>query len=132
MGGSEKDPGQRNHAAAGDFPLQLAENQFYRALASSHRRRLLYYLCETDESTVEELASVLSGWEITPTGTMQTQADRLEIRLQLLHNHLPRLVDAELIDYNPHTGTVQLKPLHQRVIDIIQQSIEAEQFANAE
>ena len=132
MSGSEEDPDQREHAASGDLSPRLAEDQFYWALASSHRRRLLSYLLENEESTVEELATVLSGWEITSTETMQTPADRSAIHLELRHNHLPRLADAELITYDSHTGTVQLEPLHRRVTAIIQQSIEAEQLINSD
>lgn len=130
MGGLEGDPDIRNHATRRDLPARLAEDQFYRALASSHRRRLLYYLRETDESTVEELASVLSGWEATTTGTMHTRSDRSAIRLQLLHNHLPLLADAELIDYDSDTGTVQLESLHRGVTDVIERSVEAERRAH--
>lgn len=130
MGGS-KDSGRQNHAESG-LPPRLAEDRFYRALASSHRRRLLYFLLENEASTIDELASVLSGWEITPTGTMQTPKDRAKIRLQLSHNHLPRLAETGLIAYDPDSGTVQLESLHPRVTDIIRQSVEAEQLASSE
>lgn len=126
MGGSEEDPHRASQPAAGDPPLRLAEDQFYQALASSHRRRLLYYLLETTESTVDELASVLSGWEVTATGTMHRQADRLKRRIELVHIHLPRLADAGLIQYDPATGSVQLEPLHHRVAAVIRQSVAAE------
>lgn len=111
--------------AGGDSPPRLADDQFYRALASTHRRRLLYYLLETTESTVEELASVLGGWEVTTGGTMQTPADRSELRLELMHVHLPRLADAGLIAYDPDEGTVELEPLHPRVADLVRGSIES-------
>jgi DNA-binding transcriptional ArsR family regulator len=132
MNGSKEDPNQRTHATARDLPRRLAEDRFYWALASPHRRRLLHYLCENEDGTVDELASVLSGWEATTSGTMQTQTDRLEIRLQLLHNHLPRLADWGLIDYDVDAGTVKLGSLHPRTVDVIQRSIEAERFATTD
>ncbi|GAA0506368.1 hypothetical protein GCM10008992_01620 [Halorubrum aquaticum] len=110
----------------GEIPPRLAEDQFYRALTSPHRRRLLHYVLEKEESTVEELATVLSGWEATTTGTMYTSADRSEVLLQLLHNHLPRLDDAELIEYDSNVGTVRRGSLHPRVADVIRWSVEAE------
>lgn len=131
MGGSEEDAGLQNHAGSG-LPPRLTEDPFYLALASSHRRHLLYYLLENRESSVEELVSVLSGREITPAGTMQTPKERAKIRLQLSHNHLPRLAEAGLIAYDPDPGTVQLESLHPRVVDIIRQSVEAEQLASSE
>lgn len=132
MNGSKHGPDQRNHVDAEDLTPRLAESQFYQALTSPHRRRLLFYLLENKESTVEELASVLSGWEATTTGTMQTSADRSAIRFQLLHNHLPRLADAGLIEYDAQAGTVQREPLHRRVTAIIRQSVEAERLADSE
>lgn len=132
MGGPEEASARQRNAAAEDLPPRLAEDRFYRALASSHRRRLLYYLLEHEERTVEELASVLSGWEATETGTMHTAADRSGIRLQLLHNHLPQLADAGLIAYDPDGDTVRLESLHPRVTQLIRQSAEAEQVEQAE
>lgn len=132
MVGPEDTPNKRDRAKAKDLPPRLGDDQFYSALAAPHRRRLLFYLLEAEESTVEELTSVLSGWEITPSGTMQTAADRSEIRLQLLHNHLPRLDDSGLIAYDSDAGTVQLASLEPRVTEIIEQSVEAEQRTRSE
>lgn len=120
-----RDPEQTQ---AGNLTSRLAEDQFYRALASVHRRRLLYHLLENGESTVEELSSVLSGWELTPGEKMSTPTDRSAIRLRLLHNHLPRLVDADLIAYDADAGIVQLESVHPRVMEVIRQSVEAEQL----
>lgn len=126
MGGPREAPDGRDHAAVGEASPRLAEDRFYRVLTSTHRRRLLYYVLENEECTVEELASVLSGWEATKTGTMYTSVDRSAVLLQLRHNHLPRLADAGLIDYDSNVGTVKREPLHPRVTDVIRWSIEAE------
>ena len=109
-----------------NLPPKLGEDEFYRALASLQRRRLLYYLLETPESTVDELATVLTGWEATSTGKIHTQADRSEHQIQLVHSHLPLLADVGLIDYAPATGSVRLEPLHHRVEEIIRQSVAVE------
>lgn len=132
MGGSEETSDRQNRVESENYPPRLADDQFYRALTSSHRRRLLYYLFENEESTAEELASVLSGWEATATGTMYTASDRSEIRLQLLHKHLPRLADAGLIEYVSSNDTVRLESLHPQVRDVIRRSVEAEQSEASE
>jgi hypothetical protein len=111
--------------ATRDAPPRLAEDEFYQALASCQRRRLLSYLLETD-STVDELASVLSGWEATASGTMQTQRDHINCRIELVHQHLPLLANAGLIEYEPDNGSVQLETLHRRVAEIIRHSVVAE------
>jgi len=127
MNDSDRDPSQWVQRVEGEFPTRLAEDEFYRALASHHRRRVLYYLLEENDSSVSELATVLSGWEATTTETMQTPADRSEHLLSLSHNHLPQLANAGLIDYDSQTGSVQLDSLHPQVEGIIRRSVRAEQ-----
>lgn len=126
MNDSREDRNRDERVTECDLPPLLAKDRFYRALTAIERRRLLYYLLEETESTVEELATVLSGWEATTTGTMRTPADRSELRLTLIHNHLPRLAEADLIRYEPQEGTVQLPSMHSKTAEIIRQSVEAE------
>jgi len=123
MGGSDNSINRRRHSVEDDFPPQLSDDQFYRALSSYHRRCVLSYLLEENETTVDELATVLCGWETTTTGTMQTSTDHSKIYVALVHVHLPKLVDAGLIEYEPNTGSVQINPLHPQVADIIRQSV---------
>lgn len=131
MGDSWKDRYQDDRMSEGESPPRLAEDQFYLALAAPQRRRLLYYLLAEQESTVEELTTVLSGWNATTTGTMHTSSDWSELRVALVHNHLPRLADVGLIDYDPQDASVQLASLHPQVADIVRQSIEAEQHTES-
>lgn len=128
MEGPKEGPNQTGQSTAGDLPPVLAEDQFYRALASTYRRRVLYYLFDTKSTTVEELATVLCGWEATTTGTMQLPADRNKIHLALMHSHLPRLASAGLIEYDFQSDSIRLKPLHPKVKDIIRQSVRAGQL----
>ncbi len=123
---SRGDAHRENKVQTEELPRRVAEDQFYRTLANLQRRRLLYYLLAEEESTVEELATVLSGWEATTTETMQTHADRSAIRLTLIHNHLPQLVEASLVEYDSDDGTVRMVSLHSRVREIIRQSVDAE------
>lgn len=82
------------------------------ALLANHRRRYaLYYLhgVETRVVTLDELADRLQRWELEwdrraePTSA----GHRERIRLTLHHEHLPRLADANLLDYDAHSRTVR-------------------------
>lgn len=126
MGDADEEGERTTQPEVEDLPPRLGEDEFYQALASLQRRRLLYYLLETPESTVDELATVLGGWEATTTGIIHTQADRSKRRITLVHNHLPLLANVGLIDYAPATGSVRLEPLQHRVEEIIRHSIAAE------
>ena len=123
---SDESTARRSHSSTGSSPPRLADGRFYRALASPHRRRLLYYLLDREERTAAELASVLSGWEATATGTMYDSADRSSITLQLRHKHLPQLAETGLIAYDPDGDTVRLESLQPQVTHLIRQSVEAE------
>lgn len=70
-------------------------------LASPHRRRILGYLLDEPEppATLYDLAAKLAAaedWEIEL------------LRSQLSHNHLPRLADAGIIEYDPQSRRLQL------------------------
>lgn len=124
---SENSPPQRNQSTTASLPPRLGDDQFYRALSSPQRRRLLHYLLDHEECNAAELASVLSGWEATTTGTMVDSSDRSAIHLKLRHNDLPRLAEAGLIAYDTENDTVQIESLHSAVTHVIRQSVEAEE-----
>lgn len=111
-------------ATESDSSPQFSDDKFYRALASTRRRRLLYYLLDAEESTVEELATVLTGWEATETGRIGTPDDREDARVTLIHVDLPRLADAGLISYEPGDGAVRIASLGPGVSDVVRRSVE--------
>lgn len=82
-----------------------------RALANTHRRRILYYLREHDEASERELVDVLTGWLATdrPTGRTGPE-DRERIAIALEHVHLPMLGNAGLLRTDGHVVTVENLP----------------------
>lgn len=109
-----------------DPPRSLSQDQFYRALAVTRRRRLLGHLLDEREQTVEELATVLTGWEATDEGTMATPADHRQLVTELVHVHLPLLDDAGLVSYDQSAATVEIEPLHPEVTALLRRSLDAE------
>ncbi|RLM56853.1 ArsR family transcriptional regulator [Halobellus sp. Atlit-31R] len=109
----------------------MADDDFYRALASGRRRRLLAILFDDSESTVDELANVLTGWETTEAGTMATLDDRDRIAVELRHVHLPVLDDVGLVTYDTQTGAVRLDDVDDVVSGLISRSIEAERLSRS-
>ena len=102
----------------------LSDDGLYDALASRRRRRVLYLLREADERTVDELATLLSGWEATETGGMGSREDRDRIAVSLVHVHLPVLDDARLVSYDGRDGTVESRPVRAVVDELIRRSVE--------
>lgn len=80
-------------------------------LANRRRRYVLYSLNETDGDVMalDELTEQVVTWERRWDGQGDRDRDdhREEVRVTLHHNHLPRLVDAGLIDYDARTETVR-------------------------
>lgn len=80
-------------------------------LANRRRRYVLYYLADEDEETVvrvEEVAAQIASWEREWNATAsEDAAARRTVRIDLHHNHLPRLDDAGLIEYDARTETIR-------------------------
>lgn len=112
---------------AENIPIQFCDDEFYRALASSTRRRILFHLIETTQTTIEELATFLTGWELSTIKTLQQSGEHNDVLINLHHHHLPRLANAGLIEYQSEDGSVTLRSLHPQVKEIIRHSIVIEQ-----
>jgi hypothetical protein len=121
----ERDEGQPETAQrleAGQSTM-LADDGLYRALASERRRRLLYYLTATPETTIEDVTTALVGWEVAGEGTMATPADHERMRTALEHVHLPMLADRGLVAYDRESGTVAAGDVDETVVWLLEQSV---------
>lgn len=120
---------QDEQDAAVETP-DLTDDRLYAALASTQRRRLLYYLLDREGGSVDEIATVLTGWEATETGGMGTPDDRTRVRIALEHCHLPRLAEAGLVTYDREAGAVEIEPLDPAVDDLLSRSVDPEHSAD--
>lgn len=78
-------------------------------LSNSRRRYLLYYLAEVDDDVVELSAAVGAVGEYEATEPdAGGRSPREATRIALHHDHLPRLANAGVVDYDPRQGTVRL------------------------
>lgn len=85
----------------------LSESRIY-ALLADRRRRLLVRLLQDfpDPLSSTQLAEILADCEHETT----TDQDRQRVLLSLCHNHLPRLNDAAVIEYDRESGAVRTGP----------------------
>lgn len=88
-------------------------------LSDVHRRRVLWFLLERSDTTVEELADVLAGWRAADEAFVDAD-DRRELLVSLHHVHLPRLADAGLVTYDADAGSVRLSSLPDPVESVIE------------
>ncbi|MDJ1432545.1 hypothetical protein [Halostagnicola sp. A-GB9-2] len=89
---------------SGDVPLPT--NTIFDLLLDQRRRYVLYYLSRRlGAVSIEELTEAIELRE----GTQRS--DSLErISTGLHHNHLPKLVDANVVKYDPTTERVERLP----------------------
>jgi hypothetical protein len=76
-------------------------------LAHQQRRHVLYHLREETVVSVEELATELAAHEAGRPPEEVTDQQRRTAQTSLVHNHLPKLVEANLVEYDGRTGTVR-------------------------
>lgn len=93
-------------------------DELFRVLSNAARRRILGYLLETTQTTIEEVVDVLVGWAASETGLVGPE-DREVIEAGLYHVHLPALSDAGLVAYDAAAGDVELRTIAGRTRDVI-------------
>lgn len=109
--------------------VRLSDDRLYRALASTRRRRLLWFLLEEGRCTVEESVNVLLGWAAAEADTMKTPDDRRRLVIGLVHVHLPILEDSGIVSYDRTNGIVELETLDPPVEELIRRSVGSEPSA---
>ncbi|SFR61644.1 DUF7344 domain-containing protein [Halogeometricum limi] len=81
----------------------------YSALSSDLRRALLYELDGAGRPmTVDAVASRLSDRDVG-------DSDRLDVKAEIVHVHLPKLIHAGLVVHDPETDTVASADLADRI-----------------
>lgn len=124
MGNEKVGPEEEKHPSVADSAPSLSDDALYRALASRQRRRLLSALLIEEESTLEELATMLTGWQATETRTIGTVDDRTDVMIALRHSDLPILEETGFLTYDSESGTVELEPIPSAVRELIHRSVE--------
>ncbi|WP_433634412.1 DUF7344 domain-containing protein [Halomicrococcus sp. NG-SE-24] len=87
----------------------LSQDDLFEVLKSTRRRYVLYYL-RRDGPTAELsiLATHVAAWEQDSTPEELTPQQRKRGYISLYQTHLPRLEDADLLEFDADAGTVQL------------------------
>jgi hypothetical protein len=115
------DDGESETTAAG-----LADDQLYRGLAATERRRVLYSLLTVGPATAEQLATVLAGWRASDRGRLVTAEQREELLTELIHVHLPLLEETGLVVRERSASDVEIGALDPTVMQLVRDSIAAE------
>lgn len=90
-------------------PLDGDEASVYRALAHSRRRRVLDVLSESDSPmALADLAADIASRESKESEETADEASIERVQISLYHNHVPKLADASIVEFNASKRTVSL------------------------
>lgn len=79
------------------------------ALAAKRRRYVLYYLQEEETAALDDLARQLAAWETDRSPTEVSESAIERVRVQLYHDHLPKLAASHLIEFDERSKYVRYK-----------------------
>lgn len=82
---------------------------YFDALSDQRRRYALYYLSQRDSANVDELARQVTAWEMGRLPATLTAKTYEPTRVELQHNHLPRLADYGLVEFDSRTNEVRFR-----------------------
>ncbi|WP_254761698.1 DUF7344 domain-containing protein [Natrinema marinum] len=78
-------------------------------LSEPERRFLLYELATDRTANIEDLVSQIAAWELDARIAGIDKETRQQVYVSLVHNHLPRLADYDIIEYDLRSGDIVLE-----------------------
>ncbi|WP_257300328.1 hypothetical protein [Haloarchaeobius sp. FL176] len=90
----------------------LSHDKVFHLLQNERRRRVIRYLHDKEGKTdMRDIAEKVAAWEHDKTVRTLSSEERQRVYIPLYQNHLPKLDDEGIIDYNQSRGTVERNPL---------------------
>ncbi|WP_144905700.1 DUF7344 domain-containing protein [Halobellus captivus] len=90
----------------------LSEDDIFHVLQNERRRLVLKYLEGRDgEVRMRDIAEQVAAWEHDTTVQALTSTQRQRVYIPLYQNHLTKLDDKGIIEYNQSRGIVKRTPL---------------------
>lgn len=87
-------------------PTQCHLDRVHSLLRSPRRRFIVSYLAEEGEGNVEDIAGRIAARERNQTVDAVEDDARKEVHVSLVHKHLPRLADHDVVEYDADEGVV--------------------------
>ena len=88
---------------------QLSQDEVFEVLKSPRRRYALYYLRQQGgESELSDLTEQVAAWENETTPAALTTEQRKRVYISLYQTHLPKLDEANVVEYDRDEGVVRL------------------------
>ncbi|WP_440769116.1 DUF7344 domain-containing protein [Natronorubrum sp. DTA28] len=76
-------------------------------LSHQRRRDVLYYLSDHEVASLESLAATIAANEAGVSAERVSAERRESVLIDLYHNHLPKLTDRKLVEYDHRSGAIR-------------------------
>ncbi|WP_254273108.1 ArsR/SmtB family transcription factor [Haloarcula marina] len=117
-----------DETAMGDDTSGPPPDELFKALANEKRRRVLSLLSVQGPMDLEEVTDMLVGWRATADGP--TGPDEwAQVKIELVHAHLPLLSEMGLVHYDEDTDEVRLASIPDPLDDLFEFASEYERLA---
>lgn len=111
------DHADRDHGD--EVPSTLRLNHVFEALANPRRRYLLYTLLRGDELSLEEIARSVTAWEKDVPVETVTDEEAERTYVALYHSHIPKLVEADIVEFERTTETIRRANNAEQVLNVL-------------
>lgn len=91
-------------------PVPDTVDDAFLVLRDRDRRYALYFLLEHETASVETIADIVTGWARASESGTAGKAAREEVYLNLVHRHVPMMVDAGVVAYDEEAESLSLAP----------------------
>lgn len=81
-------------------------DQVLELLGDPRRRFTLYYLLSNEYTNVDSLSLQIAAWEQSETVASVGEEGRQSVEISLYHNHLPRLADHDVVEFDSRNGDI--------------------------
>jgi DNA-binding transcriptional ArsR family regulator len=89
---------------------ELSRDVLFDLLRNRRRRLVMRYLGEHDRAEIGELAEHVAAVENGTDPETLSSSERKRVYVSLYQSHLPKLAEAEVVDYDKERGTVGRMP----------------------
>ena len=86
-----------------------ATDTLFKAMGDRRARHVLSYLdaASSEVLTLEDIADAVAEWEAEAGAATDAEDHRRRVAIDLHHNHLPKLDEAAIVDYDPRSKMVR-------------------------
>jgi hypothetical protein len=105
---------------------RLSDDKIFHLLQNERRRAVIRYLRD-EEGTVSmrDIAEQVAAWEHDTSVAALDSDERQRVYIPLYQNHLPKLDEEGVIEYNQSRGTVERTPVADQLEQYLTEDLEA-------